>query len=122
MHSLHLLLCWPLMGGIGPLPPLGLQGFAIAMVASRAFGVAFHLWLWRERLGLVAKRRDWWTLHWPRLAPVLHIGLPGAAENVAYRVALMQRSHRGTAGISLERLLGRFFVPLLPEKIGRAHV
>jgi putative MATE family efflux protein len=89
MHGLHLLLCWPLMGGAGPLPPLGLQGFAIAMVASRAFGVAFHLWLWRQRLDLVPERRDWWSLHWPRLAPVLHIGLPGAAENVAYRLALM---------------------------------
>jgi len=89
MHSLHLLLCWPLMGGIGPLPPLGLRGFAIAMLASRAFGIALHLWLWRQRLGLVPKRRDWWTLHWPRLAPVLHIGLPGGAENVAYRLALM---------------------------------
>lgn len=45
MHALHLLLCWPLMGGAGPIPPLGLPGFAIAMVASRAFGVAFHLLL-----------------------------------------------------------------------------
>lgn len=89
MHGLHLLLCWPLMGGTGPLPPLGLQGFAVAMVASRAFGLGFHLWLWRRRLQLVPRRRDWWALHWQRLAPVLHIGLPGAAENVAYRLALM---------------------------------
>jgi len=89
MHGLHLLLCWPLMGGVGPLPPLGLQGFAIAMLLSRAFGVAFHLYLWRLRLELVPKRRDWWAMRWDRLAPVLHIGLPGAAENVAYRLALM---------------------------------
>lgn len=89
MHGLHLLLCWPLMGGMGPLPPLGLQGFAVAMVISRAFGVAFHLWLWRWRLELAPKRSDWWSLRWTRLAPVLHIGLPGAAENVAYRLALM---------------------------------
>jgi putative MATE family efflux protein len=89
MHGLHLLLCWPLMGGAGPLPPLGLQGFAIAMAMSRAFGVAFHLLLWRWRLELVPKRSDWWTMRWKRLGPVLHIGLPSAAENIAYRLALM---------------------------------
>lgn len=89
MHSLHLLLCWPLMNGIGPLPALGLPGFALAMVASRAFGLAFHLWLWKRRLKLVPTRADWWRIRGERLAPVLHIGLPGAAENVAYRLALM---------------------------------
>jgi len=89
MHGLHLLLCVPLTGGIGPLPPLGLPGFALAMVLSRAFGVALHLALWRWRLDLVPLRRDWWTVRWRRLGPVLHIGLPGAAENMAYRLALM---------------------------------
>jgi putative MATE family efflux protein len=89
MHTLHLLLSWPLMGGAGPLPALGLPGFALAMVVSRAFGVAFHLWLWKRRLALVPRRSDWWAWRSERLAPVLHIGLPGAAENVAYRLALM---------------------------------
>lgn len=89
MHSLHLLLCLPLMSGWGPLPALGLVGYAIAMTLSRAFGLAFHLWLWRVRLQLVPLRRDWWAVQWQRLRPVLHIGLPGAAENVAYRLALM---------------------------------
>ncbi|HJV63331.1 MAG TPA: MATE family efflux transporter [Albitalea sp.] len=89
MHGLHLLLCWPLMGGAGPLPALGLPGFALAMGISRAFGIGLHLLLWRWRLALVPRRRDWWTLRWRRLGPVLHIGLPGAAENVAYRLALM---------------------------------
>ncbi|HEV7912839.1 MAG TPA: MATE family efflux transporter [Albitalea sp.] len=89
MHGLHLLLCWPLMGGAGPLPPLGLEGFAIAMVASRAFGVLFHLLLWRLRLQLVPTALDWWALRRRQLAPALHIGLPGAAENIAYRLALM---------------------------------
>ncbi|AKJ26809.1 MATE family efflux transporter [Caldimonas brevitalea] len=89
MHALHLLLCLPLMQGVGPLPPLGLVGFAIAMALSRAFGIAFHLWLWRRRLQLVPRARDWWEVRWQRLRPVLHIGLPGAAESVAYRIALM---------------------------------
>jgi putative MATE family efflux protein len=89
MHALHLLLCLPLMRGLGPIPALGLPGFAVAMALSRAFGLGLHLLLWRWRLKLVPRARDWWTLHWQRLAPVLHIGLPGAAENVAYRAAML---------------------------------
>ncbi len=89
MHGLHLLLCVPLMRGLGPIPALGLPGFAVAMALSRTFGVAMHLLLWRWRLNLVPRASDWWTVRWHRLGPVLHIGLPGAAENVAYRVAML---------------------------------
>lgn len=83
MHTLHLLLCLPLMRW------LGLPGFAVAMAISRAFGLVLHLWLWRRRLDLVPRRRDWWVLRGRRLAPVLHIGLPGAAENIAWRLAFL---------------------------------
>jgi len=89
MHTLHLLLCFPLMRGAGPFPPLGLAGFAIALAVSRAFGMLFHLWLWRRRLRLVPTARDWWVIHPRLLAPVLHIGLPGAAENMAWRLCFM---------------------------------
>jgi Na+-driven multidrug efflux pump len=40
MHALHLLLCLPLMRGLGPIPALGLPGFALAMAISRAFGTS----------------------------------------------------------------------------------
>ena len=40
MHSLHLALCLPLMRGFGPVPALGLPGFALAMAISRGFGMA----------------------------------------------------------------------------------
>ena len=89
MHGLHLLLCVPLMDGLGPVPALGLQGFAVALAASRALGLVLHLWLWRRRLSLAPTRRDWWVIRRARLAPVLHIGLPGAAENIAWRLAMM---------------------------------
>lgn len=45
--------------------------------------------LWRAQLHLVPTLRDWWALRWKTLAPVTHIGLPGAAENIAYRVAML---------------------------------
>lgn len=89
MHGLHLLLCLPLMRDFGPLPALGLVGFALAMVLSRIFGLLVHLALWRWRLHIIPQARDWWTLHWQLLRPVMHIGLPGAAENVAYRSAML---------------------------------
>lgn len=89
MHAVHLGLCIPLMNGAGPLPALGLPGFAIALALSRALGLVLHLWLWQRRLDLVPKRRDWWVIRGRRLAPVLHIGLPGAAENISWRVAMM---------------------------------
>ncbi|WP_374567167.1 MATE family efflux transporter [Ideonella sp.] len=89
MHASHLALAIPLMTGAGPLPALGLPGYAMAFGLSRVFGVGLHLWLWRLRLSLVPHGRDWW--HAPRreLAAMLHIGLPGAAENIAYRLAFM---------------------------------
>ncbi|HEY1391936.1 MAG TPA: MATE family efflux transporter, partial [Methylibium sp.] len=89
MHAVHLLLAGPLMRGIGPLPGFGLVGFAMALAASRATGLALHLWLWRLRLDLVPQRSDWWALPAQQLKGVLHIGLPGAAENIAYRLAFM---------------------------------
>jgi putative MATE family efflux protein len=89
MHALHLALCVPLMAGLGGSAGLGLPGYALAMLTSRLFGIGFLLMLWRRRLGLVPQVADWWTIHLARLRPVLHIGLPGAGEGMAYRLSLM---------------------------------
>lgn len=89
MHATHLLLAWPLMNGWGGLPALGLPGFALAVVISRLVGMGLHLWLWRLRLGLQPGMSDWWRLRRAQLWPVLHIGLPGAAENLAWELAFM---------------------------------
>jgi Na+-driven multidrug efflux pump len=77
------------MRGWGPLPPLGLPGFALAVALSRVLGVGLHVWLWRLRLGLMPQGSDWWRLPRAELAAMLHIGLPGAAENIAYRLSYM---------------------------------
>jgi len=68
---------------------LGLPGFALALLCSRSLGLLLHLWLWRSRLGLRPQWADWWRLPRRELAGLLHIGLPGAAENIAYRLAFM---------------------------------
>ena len=103
MHSVHLLLCLPLMLGFGPIPPLGLVGFALAMAVSRAFGLVVHLFLWRWKLDLLPSARDWWVLRGRALAPVLHIGLPGAAENIAYRLSMLV-SVTAVAGLGTAQL------------------
>jgi putative MATE family efflux protein len=89
MHLCHLLLAVPLMRGWGPVPALGLPGYALALLASRLIGVALHLGLWRWRLQLRPIRSDWWRLPRQQLAAILHIGVPGAAENLAWRLAFM---------------------------------
>jgi putative MATE family efflux protein len=89
MHAVHLLLCVPLMNGFGPIPAMGLPGFALAMAVSRAVGVGIHLFLWRWRLQLHPVLEDWWRPDWQLLGPALHIGIPGAAESIAYRIAML---------------------------------
>ena len=97
MHLLHLALMGPLMFGVTfgmtfgavQLPALGLPGFALALLLARALALALYLWLWRERLQLRPQRSDWWLLQRAHLAEVARIGLPGAAENIAYRLAYM---------------------------------
>jgi Na+-driven multidrug efflux pump len=83
MQSVQLLLALLLM------PRWGLAGFAAALACSRALGLALHLLFWRKRLGLRLQAHDWWHLPRAELAAILRIGAPGAAENIAYRLAFM---------------------------------
>ena len=93
MHGVHLLAAVLLM------PSLGLTGYALALCASRIFGTAVHLVLWRQLLNLRVVPSDTWRLPRAELAEVLRIGLPGAAENVAWRLAFMVSvSVAGTLG------------------------
>ena len=87
MHGTHLVLAFPLMLGVAWWPGLGLYGFAVALLLSRALGLFLHLWLWRKRMGLVPKGRQWWQLQPQILAPVLRIGVPGATAELGYRAA-----------------------------------
>ena len=89
MHSTHLVLAFPLMLGVGKWDGLGLYGFAVALLISRARGLWMHLWLWRTRMGIVPKAHEWWQLHLRMLAPVLKFGVPGATSELGYRAAFM---------------------------------
>ena len=89
IQVVHLALAVPLMaGGLG-WDGLGLAGYALALLVARGFGLVLFLQTWRRRLALVPTRADWWRWRRRTLAPVLHIGLPGAAENIAWRFAFV---------------------------------
>ena len=89
MHATHLALAVPLMSGVGAWPGLGLAGFALALLLARTLALVLHLGLWRRRLHLRPSATDWWQLRRAELAAMAHIGLPGAAENIAYRLCYM---------------------------------
>jgi putative MATE family efflux protein len=89
MHSLHVLLVGPLMFGWGAWAGWGLLGFAAAVVAARLLALLLHQWFWRHRLGLRTHWDDWLRWRSAELRPVAHIGLPGAAENMGWRLAFL---------------------------------
>ncbi len=89
MHAVHIVLSFALMRGVGPLPAMGMVGFALAMAISRGFGLGVHLWLWRAVLGLLPSWRDAVVVRWQTLRSSVAIGLPGAAEAIAYRLAML---------------------------------
>lgn len=103
MHGLHLLLAIPLMQGLAGWDGLGLPGYALAMAISRAASLALHLWLWRRRLQLAPRWRDFWAVPLPVLRPVLGVGLPGAGTELVYRLAFMV-SLAATAALGVSAL------------------
>ena len=68
------------------MPHFGLPGYALACLCGRTVGLALHITLWRTRLNLRLKSHDWWRLVPAPLATVLHIGVPGAAENITVEI------------------------------------
>jgi len=71
------------------MPYLGLPGYALACLVGRGTGMALHIVLWKSRLNLKLRGEDWWRIKRAPLATVLHIGIPGAAENISWRLAFM---------------------------------
>lgn len=86
------------------MPAHGLIGFASAVIASRLLTLALHIALWQWRLGLHPRAADWWQWRRAEVAAMLHIGLPGAAENIAWRLAftasLAVTAQLGTAALA----------------------
>ncbi|PAS97507.1 MAG: MATE family efflux transporter [Candidatus Dactylopiibacterium carminicum] len=89
MNLAQVLLSVPLMLGIGSWDDWGLPGMALAMAISRVCAVALAWRVWRQWLGITLRAGDWLRLQRAPLAAILHIGLPGAGEKVAWRVSFI---------------------------------
>lgn len=84
------------------MPQMGLPGYAIGMVASRAVGVVLAGALCARLVGLPWRWSDLVRRPPPHtLSEVLHVGLPAAAENILYRVcATVSVAVAGSLGAS----------------------
>jgi len=89
MHVVHVGLAWPLMHGVAQMPGWGLPGFAMALVVSRIVGLYLHGYLWRRQLNITPLAADFWRVRMTQMKQILHIGLPGAAENLSWELAFM---------------------------------
>ncbi len=101
MHGSHLLLAFLFMRGWGAWAGWGLNGYAVAWMISRSIGLSLHIWLWRSRMGFRPTWHHGWRVSGSKLWPILHIGLPGAAHELMYRMAfLVSLSATARLGVS----------------------
>lgn len=84
------------VGALVLMPVWGLEGWAVAMAASRVAGVALGS-RWGQALRWRAAPP--WTAQWAALRAVLDVGLPAAAENILYRVC-------ATVSVAVAGMLG----------------
>ncbi|HEX5127806.1 MAG TPA: MATE family efflux transporter, partial [Rhodocyclaceae bacterium] len=89
MNVVQIAASFPLMFGFAKLPAMGLLGMGLAMVLSRMFALGLLWRAWRNRLRMTLALPEWFRLRRLPLASILHIGLPGAGEKVAYRVSFI---------------------------------
>ncbi|MGC3961972.1 MAG: MATE family efflux transporter [Rhodocyclaceae bacterium] len=87
MHIVAVSIGLPLIFGWWGLPRAGLVGIGVAFIASRLAALGMYVWLWRRRLSIVPRAGDWWRVRRQSLGEILHIGLPGAGEQIAYRTS-----------------------------------
>ncbi|MDP5239878.1 MATE family efflux transporter [Uliginosibacterium sp. 31-16] len=89
MNLVQVALSVPLMLGVGDWPGWGLNGLAVAMALSRMLAIALAWRVWSRKLDIHIHLPDWLRLRWRPLSSILHIGLPGAGEKVAFRVSFI---------------------------------
>jgi putative MATE family efflux protein len=79
----------PLMLGWWGLPVWGLWGLIAGQVLCRVLAWGLGAALWRRKLAIHWIWRDAWQWRADALRSILHIGLPGAGEALAYRASFM---------------------------------
>lgn len=89
MNLAQVVLSVPLMLGVGAWAGWGLIGLAAAMAVSRVLAIALAWRVWSRTLHVHIALPDWLRLRWRPLSSILHIGLPGAGEKVAFRISFI---------------------------------
>lgn len=88
-NALHVVVAFPLVIGLGPLPALGLMGLGWGMLASRGLVFLLLVAIWARRLHI---RLDFSHALWvPRgpLRAIVAIGGPSAGEKISFRLCFM---------------------------------
>lgn len=78
-----------LLFGLFGFPKLGVVGVAISSVFSRLVANVASWILLSYRTRLKMRGRDFFFIHGGSVRRILHIGLPGAGENISYWIAFM---------------------------------
>ena len=75
--------------GLFGAPKLGVEGVALSTVFSRLVALGALWILLKRQAGIRLRFADLFHVSFPRLKPILHIGLPAAGENVSWWLAFM---------------------------------
>lgn len=105
VNGLNILGDWVLIGGWGPVPPLGVLGAGIASAGARVVGMALALG-WLARTGLWRVAQPHWRPSRAWFARLLRVGNPAALQSVLRTLAhtgyirLLADSVDGTAAVA----------------------
>lgn len=76
-----------LIGGIGPIPSLGLSGVAIASDISKIIGLIIIVIVFLKRSMISFSFKSWKPFPTKQLKKILYIGIPSGGESVAYSLS-----------------------------------
>ncbi len=86
--SIHVVVAWVLVSGVGPFPALGVLGAGIGSAVGRSVGgVLVIVALLRGRAGL---RLEWGSgIDWSIIRRIMRIGLPASVDQLLHRLGML---------------------------------
>jgi putative MATE family efflux protein len=117
-NGCNIILCPVLIGGIGPIPALGITGAALATITGRGIGVLYQLWhLFDGTNQMLQMKRVSWSPDWKVIRSLSSIASPAAAQFIIqsaswiFLAAIVARSgSEASAGYQTAIRLITFFI------------
>lgn len=75
--------------GLGPIPPMGIPGVAIATVISQGVSAVWLLWWIVRTTDLIRLDRAYWRVDWGLARSLLRIGLPAGVQQVVVSLGMV---------------------------------